>query len=576
MVSTSPLGLGEGAVGDLPYEIAAKPPALALHDEDLLVDEAAEGFGEVVHAVHVLGHPLERRDRTGTAPHRGVLDGRSLGRSEAVDARRDQAAKGVGELGQHRLDDLDARAGGGRLALEQRHELLEEERVATAAVEQRGAQRRVELALHERLEQGSRAVAVERIEVDHHHVVAARRHPPALVDGLASRGHQHEAAAGEAIEERVDHPEDEVVGPVQVGEHEHHRSAAGHRLEVGQHRPVGFLAGARRIDALEGDVVAHQVQQPVDDALDLGGADRLLEDRRDLSPRASIGVGEGGVGVHAGGLADGLGDGPPHVGLAVGDAAALEDEGVVALPRRRRGFLGEPRLADTRLAHEQQQMGAVAGHRSLRRPGQQAQLHLPTDERRLDPTPAVAGREQRLDRHPRRHRLLAALGGDGPEAPIGDHLPRRRVGRRPDDHGAGLGGRLQPIGGVHDVAHGRVLAPGPQRSDQDLAGVDAHPQAHRAIGLGRGGGEGRLHPQRGPHCPLGIVLVGDRRSEQGQDGVAHDLVDLAAERGDVGGEPLEAAVDQVLDLLGVAQLRQGREPDQVGEQDGDHPTLVTT
>ena len=64
-----------------------------------------------------------------------------------------------------------------------------------------------------------------------------------------------------------------------------------------------------------------------------------------------------------------------------------------------------------------------------------------------------------------------------------------------------------------------------------------------------------LHLQRGPHGPLGVVLVGDRRAEQGHDGVADDLVDPAAEAGDVGGQPLEAAVDQVLDLLGVAASR---------------------
>ena len=57
------------------------------------------------------------------------------------------------------------------------------------------------------------------------------------------------------------------------------------------------------------------------------------------------------------------------------------------------------------------------------------------------------------------------------------------------------------------------------------------------------------------HGALGVVLVGDRRAEQGDDGVADDLVDPAAEVGDVGGQALEAAVDEVLDLLGVAASR---------------------
>ena len=67
-----------------------------------------------------------------------------------------------------------------------------------------------------------------------------------------------------------------------------------------------------------------------------------------------------------------------------------------------------------------------------------------------------------------------------------------------------------------------------------------------------------LHAQRGAHRPLGVVLVGHRRAEQGDDGVADDLVDPPAEGGDVVHQPLEAAVDEVLHLLGVAASRTGR------------------
>ena len=88
--------------------------------------------------------------------------------------------------------------------------------------------------------------------------------------------------------------------------------------------------------------------------------------------------------------------------------------------------------------------------------------------------------------------------------------------------------------------------------------------------------EGLLHAEPGPNGALGVVLVGDRGAEEGEDGVADDLVDPAAEVGDVGGEPLEAAVDEVLDLLGVAGLGEVGEPDQVGEQHGDDAALVGT
>ncbi len=166
------------------------------------------------------------------------------------------------------------------------------------------------------------------------------------------------------------------------------------------------------------------------------------------------------------------------------------------------------------------------------------------------------------------------LASIGPEGLVGDDLAGGGVGGRADHHRARIGGHLQALGGVHHVAHGRVVAAGPQGTDQHLARVhpDAHLDGHAA--LGPGGGQALLHAQRGPHRPLGVVLVGHRRAEQGDDGVAHDLVDPPAERGDVADEALEARVDQVLDLLGVGRLAQGREAHQVGEQHGGHPSLV--
>ena len=78
------------------------------------------------------------------------------------------------------------------------------------------------------------------------------------------------------------------------------------------------------------------------------------------------------------------------------------------------------------------------------------------------------------------------------------------------------------------------------------------------LDLGGERGERLVHAQRGPHGPLGVVLVGDRGAEQGDDLVADDLVEPAAEGGDVGDEPLEAVVDEALHLLGVGAGRDRR------------------
>ena len=95
-----------------------------------------------------------------------------------------------------------------------------------------------------------------------------------------------------------------------------------------------------------------------------------------------------------------------------------------------------------------------------------------------------------------------------------------------------------------------------------------------ALDLGRVARQRVLHPQRGAHGPLGVVLVGDRRAEQGDDGVAEQLVDAAAEQLDVGHEALEARLHQALHPLGVEVLGERRVADEVGEQDGDDAPLL--
>ena len=167
----------------------------------------------------------------------------------------------------------------------------------------------------------------------------------------------------------------------------------------------------------------------------------------------------------------------------------------------------------------------------------------------------------RMTVSPKGSRLIVAEHSDGGGV-AGEHAARRRH-------------RLQSRRHVHDVAHGGVVEAG-QRAHEHLAGVDPDAHLHRRC-VAAGGGEQRqrlLHPQRRPHGPLGVVLVGDRGAEQRDDGVAEQLVDLAAEGLDVGHEPLEAAVDQALDPLRVEVLGQRGRADEVGEQDGDDPPLL--
>ena len=108
---------------------------------------------------------------------------------------------------------------------------------------------------------------------------------------------------------------------------------------------------------------------------------------RTLSVAASLIV--AGLEVAAG--AHRLGQRPPDVGLAVGDAAALQHEAVVAPARHLRDLLDDPRLADAGVADEQEQRGAALADREVERVGEERNLVVTADERRPVTVGAVAG-----------------------------------------------------------------------------------------------------------------------------------------------------------------------------------------
>ena len=67
-------------------------------------------------------------------------------------------------------------------------------------------------------------------------------------------------------------------------------------------------------------------------------------------------------------------------------------------------------------------------------------------------------------------------------------------------------------------------------------------------------------PQRGPHSPLGVVLVRDRSAEDRHDGVADELLDRAAEALDVGLHALVVRTQCRADVLGSARSERSVKP----------------
>ena len=132
----------------------------------------------------------------------------------------------------------------------------------------------------------------------------------------------------------------------------------------------------------------------------------------------------------------------------------------------------------------------------------------------------------------------------------------------------GLRRRLEARGDVDRVAHHRVAVA--DLAGQHVAGVDPDPQREAAAG---GGGDvlvdllhRGLHRQAGADGTLGVVLVGDRRTEHRHHVVADVLVDGAAVADDLLPEPAQRPVDDRLHGLGVHALGDRRVAEQVGEQ----------
>ena len=110
------------------------------------------------------------------------------------------------------------------------------------------------------------------------------------------------------------------------------------------------------------------------------------------------------------------------------------------------------------------------------------------------------------------------------------------------------------------------LRPGAERDDR-LARVD--PDAHlraRASGPAAFSSVDRLQDgQAGPDRALRVVLVGDRRTEDGHHRVADELLHGAPVALDVLAEARVVGADAGADVLGVSLLRGGSEADEIAE-----------
>ena len=243
-------------------------------------------------------------------------------------------------------------------------------------------------------------------------------------------------------------------------------------------------------------------------------------------------------------------------------------EVLVELPR-------EPRLADAGDAGDRDEVRLAAGGALVEEILDAAQLAVAADERRLEPLRLERAARARHDaqRPPERHRLVLALQRVRAGVLVDDRLLGRAPRRLADEHGAGLGGRLDPRRRVDEVAGDHPLPLGADR-DRRLAGEHARPRpqlgrAHLVAERRHGGDE----VERRAHRALGVVLGRRRRPPHRHHRVADELLDRAAVEPDQPVARLEVAREELAHLLRVAVLGERREPDEVGEEHRHEPPL---
>ena len=166
------------------------------------------------------------------------------------------------------------------------------------------------------------------------------------------------------------------------------------------------------------------------------------------------------------------------------------------------------------------------------------------------------------DHAPGRHRLGLAFRVQRLDRLGDDRAPHEPPGRLPDQHAAGLGGRLQARGGVHGVADDRGVVAGQDHlagRDSDAGGeTDRQDLVERLQAL--------VHLDRGAHGAQAIVLVGQRHAEDGDHRVADELLHPAPVA--LGGcaHLGEVALQDRAQQFGVVALAQAGRSDQIAEQ----------
>ncbi len=240
--------------------------------------------------------------------------------------------------------------------------------------------------------------------------------------------------------------------------------------------------------------------------------------------------------------------------------------------------LGEARLADAGLAADQDDL-ALALLGLLPQAEQQAKLVLASDQggqaaavQRLEAALGAADREHA----PGLDRLIEALEPVLAEIGVGEEAADQLVGGRGNHDLAGLGQGLEPGGEMRGGADHGLFGRGAladQVADHDPAGGDADPDLQGRTARRPQLGHGLDQLERRAQRPFGVILMRPRIAEIGQDAIAEEAGDVAAEAVDHRSADILIGANDLAQLLGIELERQGGRADQIAEQDRELPPL---
>ena len=369
-MAARPLTLRERRVRDLAHELGLEVVLVAVELEDVASLELAQHRRVAARE--------QQRGRGGAvrADDREVLDDAAHLDGQCVESRRDQTV----QCRRQRAEPFGAAVVRAVGLAHQCDELLDEEGVAAAAFLEERGHALVERPAVELTCQLRGRVGVERIEVQHGDVVMPGRRRPALLEIGARRREQHERKRAEPAQEPRERAEHEIVGPVDVGEHQDERPLLRGTLRTSPSRH-GSRRRARSagVDAGLGDAVGH-VEHAVDDAIELRGR---LADAGDLLHRGAQLVAPSVqrlLVVEPAERAERLGDRRPHVRLAVRRAAPDHDPRTVLLLHLDGHLVRDAGLADAGVAEHEHEVRAPARGRHLVCVAQRAHLGIAADE----------------------------------------------------------------------------------------------------------------------------------------------------------------------------------------------------